>query len=128
MQLLAHAAGVHVEGLVLQGEQHQLGRPAQIGAFRKLLQEIGACAVPAGLVGLELQELAELVDHEQEAAGADAFEGVLQAVDQREHMARRHLRGATGVVDLLQHLGFAAGPAFPERGGGSVHGGEQAVD
>ena len=124
---LAHAGGVHVEGLMLQHEQHQVGLAAQVGALGQLLQEVGAAHVAGGLAHLELQKLAEFVEHEQQAASANALQGVLQGVYQRQNVAFRYvlLRGCG--VDVLQNAGFAAGAALPERAGGDIQGGEQAA-
>ena len=126
LQLFVHAVGVHVEGLMLQHEQHEVRATPHISALSQLLQKVGAAHVAGAFVGLELQELAEFVDHEQQAAGVNALKRVLQVVHQRQQMALRHLFLGAGFVDVSQHPRSGAGAALPERARRGVQCGQQS--
>ena len=73
-----------------------------------------------------LEELAQFVDDDHQAAGAVSLHGCLQAVDEAKHIAVGRLAPVSRPPDFLNDRGPASGPARPEVRCGVVERGDEA--
>ena len=81
LQPLAHAPRVEIEALMQEDEEEEVGLSRPVGSLGELLQEIDPATA---LSSLMFEELAQLVDDDQQPTGTVAFDGTLQTIDELE--------------------------------------------